>query len=449
MAKPVSPLVHNIVLVAGFGALIGAAWVGYSALVVLLGLALATGLVTKLWSRLCLKGVTCERRLSERRVFPDDEVLLTLRVANRKILPLPWIEIRDEMPAFLAASAIAPTGPIGDPGPRAGLDPPAEVAERPGFVTLSRSTPLLWYSAATFTQLLDSSVRGYYPLGPLSVISGDIFGLHPRSRVEPHIDHLIVYPRTYSLAELGIVSLSHLGDTRSELRVFDDPSRLMGVREYLHGDSLRRIHWKASARSRALQVKLFEPTTDLKVAVFLAVDTFAALSGDDLELGISSAASVARHLLERDVQTGLFANAKLADSGRSSRVAPAGGTAQLAVILEELAKTTADVDEPFIDFFDHERAVLGFGDALVFVVGQVTPEFGLLLADLTRAGRRVLGFHVGPRGQDSRTAGLRWHQVRHPLPGMSADAAKGADADPDAAGAAVAEEATSDEASVA
>lgn len=407
MVKPFSPLLNNVAIIAGFGALVGAARAGYSALVVLLGLALAAALLTKLWSHLCLKGVTCERRLNERRVFPDEEVLLALRVVNRKILPLPWIEIRDEMPAALVAPAIAPAGTGGDPS--------AEATGRPGYVALSRSTPLRWYSAATFTRRLNSSARGYYPLGPLSVFSGDIFGLHPRSRVQSEIDHLIVYPRTYALAELGIPSLSHLGDAKSELQVFDDPSRLAGVREYTPGDSLRRIHWKASARSRALQVKLFESTTDLRVAVFFAVDTFAELPRDDLELGISTAASVARHLLERDVQTGLFANTKLADTGRPACIATGGGTAHLALVLEALAKTSADADGSFIDFFDRERGQLGFGGTLVFVVGTVSPEIGLLMADLTRAGRRVLGFHVGTHSRDSHAPGVRWRQVYRPM----------------------------------
>ena len=105
MTKSVSPFLSTATIIVCFGALIGAAIAGFSALVVLLGLALAAALVTKVWSRLCLKGVTCERRLSEKRVFPGDEVLLTLRVVNRKVLPLPWIEIQDEVPASLVARA--------------------------------------------------------------------------------------------------------------------------------------------------------------------------------------------------------------------------------------------------------------------------------------------------------------------------------------------------------
>jgi len=400
MTKPVSPFLSTATVIVGFGALVGAAVAGFSALVVLIGLAIAAVLVTKLWSFLCLKGVTCERRLSEKRVFPGDEVLLTLRVVNRKALPLPWVEIQDEVPASLIpATSITGRRPSGD------------APERSGLMTLSRSTPLLWYSAATFTQPLDASVRGYYPLGPLSVMSGDIFGLHPRDLVQPDIDHLIVYPRTYALPHLGIPSLSHLGDARSDLRVFDDPSRLAGVRDYEPGDSLRRIHWKASARNGALQVKLFEFTTDLKVAVFLGIDTFAGRPQDDLELGISTAASVARHLVERDVQTGLYVNTRLADTQQPACIAAGTGTAHLALLLEALAKTTADADGGFVDFFERGRGDLGFGGTLGFVVGEVSPAIELTMTDLLRTGRRVVGFRVETDIQESHTPGLHWHRV--------------------------------------
>jgi len=396
MGRPANPLLNNIVLVVVFAALVGAAWAGYAALVVLLGLALSAGLLAKLWGLLCLKAVTCERRLGERRVFPGEEVEMTLRLVNGKLLPLPWIEMRDELP-----TALMPITSL-------------ELTERPGYVSLCQSTPMLWYSAAVFTHQLHCSTRGYYTLGPLSITSGDIFGLHRRTSAQTETDHLLIYPRIYTLTELGIPSLSHLGDAKSDLRIFDDPSRLTGVREYSPGDSPRRIHWKASARRRTLQVKLYEYTTDVKVAVFLAVDTFADGSPDDLELAISTAASVTRHLLERNVQTGLFTNSRLADTGRSARVAPSRGVDQLAVILEALAKATREADGPFIDFFERERIELGFGGTIALVVGTVPAALKVTLADLRRTGRRVLVLQLGEQSRESGMTGVQWHHVRRP-----------------------------------
>ncbi len=429
MTKPASPLLSRAAIIIGFGALIGAAFVGFSALVVLLGLAIAAALVSKLWSHLCLKRVTGEHRLSEKRVFPGDEVHLTMRVSNRKLLPLPWVEISVEIPATLIGTTneggekprnstdrqlpAKATKPVKPPQATESIEvtQSAETADRSGFVTLSRSTPLLWYSAATFSQQLDASARGYYPLGPLSVISGDIFGLYPRDIVQPGNEHLIVYPRTYPLSELGVPSLSLLGDSRSELRVFDDPSRLIGVREYEPGDSLRRIHWKASARSGALQVKLFEFTADLKATIFLGADTFVGRPKDEFELGISTAASVARHLVERDMQVGLYVNTKQADSRQPACIAAGAGSGHLALILEALAKTTTEVDSDLLDFFERRRGDLRFGDTLIFVIGELSPAIELLMADLIRAGTRLVGLKIGTNGRESQTYGMHWHHV--------------------------------------
>ena len=87
--------------------------------------------------------------------------------------------------------------------------------------------------------------------------------------------------------------------------MFQDPTRPVGVRDYQHGDSLRHVHWKASARLQSLQVKIFEPTTTFKVALFLSVDSFTfngSFSEDEFELGISVAASLAHHVIEREAQ---------------------------------------------------------------------------------------------------------------------------------------------------
>ena len=57
-----------------------------------------TGGVARLWDRHCLSRVEYRRRLSANRAFFGDEVQLEIEIANRKPLPLPWVQIEDEIP---------------------------------------------------------------------------------------------------------------------------------------------------------------------------------------------------------------------------------------------------------------------------------------------------------------------------------------------------------------
>ncbi len=397
--EPVGVLLNKISLIVVAGLLVLAAWMGQTVIVVLLGLALSAAGISRLWSYLSLKGVRCERHLSEQRVFPDEYLELKLRVVNRKLLPLPWVEINDEVPAGF----ITDTAPL--PG------------NRPGFGSISQSTSILWYSAISWKYRLLCNKRGYYPLGPLTVTSGDIFGFYPRTATEPVKDYLIVYPRVYSLGQLAVPSLFPLGEAKSEKRIFEDPSRTIGVRDYSPGDSLRRIHWKASARQQQLQVKLFEPTTTLRVAMFLAVDSFqydGVWNGDELELGISTTASLANYLVDKNSQAGLWANSRLADSGQPARLPLRGGVDQMVSILEALAKIVPAVSSPFPVFFQGERKDLLLGTTLIFVFARLPEGIKEILTDLKENGYKLLVFQIGEDKMEASLPDIAWYNIRHP-----------------------------------
>ena len=59
---------------------------------------IAAGAISLIWNRLSLEDVTYERDLSERRVFLNEEVTMTLALTNRKPIPLAWINVEDEVP---------------------------------------------------------------------------------------------------------------------------------------------------------------------------------------------------------------------------------------------------------------------------------------------------------------------------------------------------------------
>jgi len=308
-------------------------------------------------------------------------------VANRKLVPLPWVEIEDAIPPGLAAENLPPS------------------TWRPNYGSLLRSSSLLWYRRAKWKFSLRAGKRGFYSLGPLRLRSGDLFGFYRRMMEAPLFESIIVYPKIFPIRQFTLPSLFPLGDVRSEKRIFQDPVRPVGLRGYQPYDSLRHIHWKASARGQGLQVKVLEPTATLQASLFLGVDSYRGDGGfqeEDFEWGISLAASLAHHLVVKGIPTGLFANGRRIDTGQPVQILPGGSREQILVILEALAKMTPEVNEPLESFLQMERRILAEGNTLIFVLHQISDTLTWQLQELKEAGYRLAVLLTG----DQETSGL-------------------------------------------
>jgi uncharacterized protein (DUF58 family) len=383
-------------LLAMAGILVLAAWNGQAPIVVLTSLLFSSAGLAKLWSRLSLTRISCRRQLSERRVFPGEKISVKLQVANRKPLPLPWIQVDDQIPQALGGASTLP-------------------GEKPGSVLMRRSAAMLWYSSVKWKYELPCLKRGYYPLGPAVISSGDIFGLYSRSFKAPMEDHVIVYPKIFPVGRLAIPSQQPMGESKTEYRVFQDPTRPVGVRDYQHGDSLRHVHWKASARLQSLQVKIFEPTTTFKVALFLSVDSFTdngAVHEDLFELGISVAASLAHHVVEQGSPAGVFANTRRVDSDQAVSLAPSSSRDQLTSILEALAKVTPASSGPFELFLENEKKNLHAGATIALILAKPPEALPLLLHSLKGSGFKLMLFFIGEGDALPWGEGILIHRIR-------------------------------------
>lgn len=276
---------------------------------------------------------------------------------------------------------------------------------------------MFWYSAVNWKLSLKGEKRGYYCIGPATVSSGDIFGFYVRSMKFAALDHVTVYPKLYPLSSLDIPSLYPMGGVNSAQRIFQDPTRTVGVRDYHPYDSLRNIHWKASARCQKLQAKVHESTTTLRVALFLDVESFVesgSLWDEDFELGISVAASIANHVSGQGNPLGLFVNTQMADSGEAVSIAPGGSRRQMTQILDSLARVTPKPSSPFEPFFDAQRERLQAGTTLLLIFAR-PPEFLQgLLSHLKRAGHKILVLLIGDHGE-IRLEEIPWKRVRTPF----------------------------------
>lgn len=163
---------------------------------------------------------------------------------------------------------------------------------------------------------LHSTRRGFFRVGPTIMESSGPFGLVRRFLVSRPVDFVTVLPRVVSISKGLPQGRRPIHQVPRRRSIFEDPSRFMGMRDYRPGDSLRRIHWRATARSGKIQVKLFEPA--VLAGALLAVDmgleayprTRAKSRNTDplLEMAITAAASLGEYILAGDQRVGLISN---------------------------------------------------------------------------------------------------------------------------------------------
>jgi uncharacterized protein (DUF58 family) len=237
----------------------------------------------RLWARRSLTSVVLARR-HDARIFLGQSTEVELEVANRSWLPVLWMRVQDNVPSDLT---------------------------KPG--TLRWVVSLLPRERLTLRYSVSGRRRGYHRLGPLGTLGSDLLGLAEYEARRDEDDFVIVYPKIVPLHDLGLPSQSPFGTLPSRQRIFEDPTRIQGVRAYQPGDSLRRMDWKTSARVGALQVRRYEPAIALETAVFLNLcsDDYPQRQRFDApELGIVIAASLATHLAQRRQAVGLFTNGR-------------------------------------------------------------------------------------------------------------------------------------------
>ena len=160
---------------------------------------------------------------------------------------------------------------------------------------------------------LECNRRGYYQIGPLVLETGDMFGLNRRFRVLTEPTFLLVLPKIVSIENYDIASRRPIGEVVMTHRLFEDPTRIAGVRKYQEGDPLARVHWRATARTGKLQSKIYEPSTlaGATVVVDFHEDSFPSKHEPvRSELAVTAAASVANALQEMGQQIGLVSNGR-------------------------------------------------------------------------------------------------------------------------------------------
>ncbi|MFI0445180.1 DUF58 domain-containing protein [Actinomadura sp. 6N118] len=213
--------------------------------------------------------LACARRLDPSRLPVGHEAKVDLRMENVSRLPSGLLLVEDQVPYTLGGRA--------------------------RFV-LDRIEP---HGARELTYRIRSDVRGRYRVGPLIVRLADPFGMVELVRSFSLADTLTVTPTIVPLPP-GRLTGAWTGGGDSLARTVSSAGEDdVAPREYRHGDDLRRVHWRSTARRGELMVRREEQHWQSSGALFLDTRRIAHRGdgpGASFEQAVSVTASVGVHL---------------------------------------------------------------------------------------------------------------------------------------------------------
>jgi uncharacterized protein (DUF58 family) len=222
------------------------------------GLVLAP-LAARTWVRAAAAPIHLRRRAGKGVLLEGEDVWVTLEARPESRVPAPAIVITEQL---------------------------ARLGER--------VTPLRRAGAVhRGTYVLERVPRGRYVVEQARATIDDPFGL-ARSEVDLAAGGaLLVYPRLVALDKLFSESGAHAQDGRRLLLRRPSGFDLHSVREYEQGESLRKVHWKTTAKRGQLMVKELEDAPRDEIAVLLDADA-DAVSGESFDVQVRAAGSILR-----------------------------------------------------------------------------------------------------------------------------------------------------------
>lgn len=293
--------------------------------------------------------LTASRMVEPRRISIEENTRVALRLTNVSRLPTGTLLLEDTLPLAVRA--------------------------RPRFVV----DRLAGREHRDVSYTVRPALRGRFRLGPLTLRLTDPLGLWEIVREFPSVADLLVTPRVIELPARTLSGRSE-GGQLSALSSGDGEDDV-GVREYRHGDPMRRVHWRATARYGEVMVRREESPEPARALILLDnrdVSHNGVGRRSSFEAAVSACASLATALDRRGYGVSVQAT-----SGPDTLLA-----LDSAGLMDAMA--TVQLSRSGIDFDGIARAASGGGrgrpQLVIAVVRQVQPELTRLLGVLPGRG---------------------------------------------------------------
>jgi uncharacterized protein (DUF58 family) len=265
---------------------------------------------------------------------------------------------------------------------RSGAFLPATVIVRERIAKLGdheTSIPLRGTARYTLTRL----PRGRYVFEESAAVIEDPLGL---DRVEIELaapGAVLVYPRLVELDRLFSESGAAAHDGRQLLLRRPTGFDLHSVRDYEQGESLRRVHWRSTAKRGQLMVKELEDSPRDEVAVVLDADP-AAVVGESFDVQVRAAGSILLAHARRGRRSVFIVNAPRREQ---QRIQSADG--DWRIVLDLLAAVEPEPGPPLAALLAEDASAAGRSLEVTVVTASLTAQLVERLVERSLSHRHV------------------------------------------------------------
>ncbi len=321
------------------------------------------GIIINIFSKKhILSNISYKRELSKKVLEIGEEFTITTIIENRKILPVTFLQVIEQLPSTLEYKF------------------KMEKTIVKGFYYHTMTFFILPFQRIKRSYKAICNSRGRYVFGEVSLLGGDFLGLNVVSKSFLVNQEIVVLPKKIDIEKEIIPYGDYNGDVSVKRWIIEDPTMVIGIREYTGQEPAKNIHWPLSLKHRELMVKNFDFTYENNSMIILNVECsrpyWLKIEESLIESCISVARGVGEIFYERKIPFGFTTNALIYGFPRGENIIyPSSGDLHLSTFLEYLGRISYNVNMPLENIL---RDYLGKGPFIstyVIITPKVLKEY--------------------------------------------------------------------------
>ncbi|MCX7695789.1 MAG: DUF58 domain-containing protein [Caloramator sp.] len=300
-----------------------------------------------------------------------EDVKLSFQLENRKRLPVTFLEAFLEVPKGMYFKNTKSKNKIRDE------------------MYFSFQTVLMPYQRRIREYTVGFRKRGLYVINNAYLQVGDILGLSTKQVSFNLNKSFIVLPRKLNFEEVLLPYGSTMGNISVKRFILDDPTMIVGLREYTGFEPQKHIHWPTSLRLNKLMVKNFDYTTDSTVMIVVNVEShkpfYYSIDSKRIEDCISIARDICEKLHDNKIPYGITINSQI--TSVNNEILHYGLTEHHRYnVLKMLGIADYNISMPFEDYLEYIMPVCSNYSSFVLILPKVFSEY---ISNIERLSREV------------------------------------------------------------